>query len=126
LAAFIVTLHVPVPVQAPLHPMNVQPALGVAASVTSVPLGYVAEHVAPQLITGDPGDVLTTVPCPFFITVSVKDEGGGPLRLNVAVTDLAASIVTVQLPAPAQAPLQPVKVESALGAAVSVTMVPLE
>ena len=38
-AASIVTLHVPVPVQAPLQPAKIQPALGVAARITTVPLG---------------------------------------------------------------------------------------
>src|SRR5207253_2271241 len=50
----------------------------------------------------------------------------GPLlRLNVAVTDLAAVIVTEQVPVPTQAPLQPAKVEPAAAAAVRVTTVPL-
>jgi hypothetical protein len=38
-AAFIVTAHVPVPVQAPLHPVNAEPDAGVAVNVTTVPLG---------------------------------------------------------------------------------------
>src|SRR2546426_12563673 len=45
---------------------------------------------------------------------------------KVAVTVGAALIVTMQVPVPAQPPpLQPVKVEPATGAAVSVTEVPL-
>ena len=56
------------------------------------------------------GDKLTTGPLP---------------RLNVAVTDLAALIVTEQLPVPVQAPLQPAKVEPAAAVAVRVTTVPL-
>jgi hypothetical protein len=44
--------------------------------------------------------------------------------VNVAVTDLAALIVTTQLPVPLHAPLQPVKVEVPSGAAVNVTSVP--
>jgi hypothetical protein len=43
---------------------------------------------------------------------------------NVAVTDLAADIVTVQVPVPEQAPDQPVNMEPLAGAAVSVTLVP--
>ena len=46
--------------------------------------------------------------------------------MKVAVTVVAAESVTVQLPVPEQPPpLQPVKVEPAAGAAVSVTAVPL-
>jgi hypothetical protein len=36
-AAFIVTWQVPVPLHAPLHPANVDPSEGVAASVTTDP-----------------------------------------------------------------------------------------
>jgi hypothetical protein len=37
LLAFIETMHEPVPVQAPLHPTNVEPAFGAAINVTLVP-----------------------------------------------------------------------------------------
>ena len=53
---------------------------------------------------------------PSFVTESVRVTGA-----NVAVTDLAASIVTTQAPVPVQAPDQPVNVELAPGVAVSVT-----
>ncbi len=43
--------------------------------------------------------------------------------MNVAVTDFAVSIVTVHVPVPEHAPLQPVKVESDEELAVNVTMV---
>ena len=43
--------------------------------------------------------------------------------IKVAVTAVAAFIVRVQGPVPAQPPLQPVKVEPAAGAAVSETSV---
>jgi hypothetical protein len=36
-AAFIVTVQVPVPVQLPLQPVNVEPPAGVAVSVTCCP-----------------------------------------------------------------------------------------
>src|SRR2546425_8732198 len=50
---------------------------------------------------------------------------GGVMSVNVAVTVVAALRVTVQAPVPEQPPpLQPVKVEPAAGAAVSVTAVP--
>jgi hypothetical protein len=35
--ASIVTTHVPVPVHAPLHPLNAEPVAGMALSVTTVP-----------------------------------------------------------------------------------------
>ena len=46
-------------------------------------------------------------------------------RLNVAITNLAAVMVTEQVPVPTQAPLQPAKVEPAAAAAVRATTVPL-
>jgi hypothetical protein len=46
--------------------------------------------------------------------------------LNVAVTLLACVTVTVQVPVPLHAPLQPVKVDPVAGVAVNVTFVPLE
>jgi hypothetical protein len=119
LAAFIVTVHVPVPVHAPLQPVKVAPAAGVAVSVTAVPAANAAEQVVPQLM---PAGALVTMPdpAPARLTVSAKD-----CRVNVAVTELAAFIVTVHAPVPVHAPLQPVKVTPAAGVAVSVTAVPL-
>src|SRR2546422_11377199 len=56
----------------------------------------------------------------------VIDPAGGAVSVNVAVTVVAALSVTVQVPVPEHpAPLQPLKVEPAAGAAVKVTAVPL-
>src|SRR5213083_245721 len=120
-AAFSVTMQVPVPEQPPpLQPEKVEPAVGVAVKVTEVPLANAAAQVVPQAM---PAGALVTVPLPtpLELTVSVKDW-----IANVAVTEVAALIVTVQVPVPEQPPpLQPEKVEPATGAAVKVTAVPL-
>src|SRR2546422_6694706 len=55
----------------------------------------------------------------------VIDPAGGAVSVNVAVTVVAALRVTMQVPVPEQpAPLQPLKIAPAAGAAVSVTAVP--
>ena len=56
-----VTLQLPVPVQAPDQPANVELAFGTAVSVTIVPLVKLALHIAPQLI---PAGLLVIVPAP--------------------------------------------------------------
>src|SRR5437879_379890 len=119
-AALIVTLQAPVPVQLPLQPVKVEPAAGAAVKVTAVPLVNEAEQVAPQEIPA--GELVTVpLPAPDLVTVSAKDDW-----MKVAVTEVAAFIVTLQVPVPVQPPpLQPVKVEPAAGAAVSVTTVPV-
>src|SRR5437773_1471383 len=120
-AAFTVTMQVPVPEQPPpLQPEKVEPAVGVAVKVTAVPVANGAEHVAPQAM---PAGLLFTVPAPApaLVSVRVKD-----CTANVAVTEVAAFSVTMQVPVPEQPPpLQPEKVEPAVGVAVKVTAVPL-
>src|SRR3989344_270317 len=59
--AFIVTVHVPVPVHAPDHPANVESVFAAAVNVTLVPELYEAEQVVPQLI---PEGLLVTIPDP--------------------------------------------------------------
>ena len=107
-----------VPEHAPLHPANMDPEEGEAVSVTTVPLRKPEEQVLPQSIPAGL-DVTLPLPVPSLLTVSVG------ARVNVAVTVLAASMVTWQvLPVPAQAPLHPVKAEPAAAVAVRVTTVP--
>lgn len=114
---FAVTVNVQVPVpthEAPLQPVNVDPAAGVAVSVTVDPLLNGAEQAAPQLI---PAGLLAMVPEPVPATevVSVNwGVGGGP---KLAVTDWAALIVTEHDPVPEQAPPHPVKAEPVVGVA---------
>src|SRR5437667_5568961 len=120
-AAESVIMHEPVPEHPPpLQPVKVEPAAGVAVSVTTVPLAKLAVHVAPQVI---PTGELVTVPLPVPALLTVSAKVG---RAKVAVTVVAALRVTVQVPVPEQPPpLQPAKMEPAAGAAVSVTTVPL-
>jgi hypothetical protein len=87
-------------------------------SVTAVPGPKDCEQVAPQLM---PAGLLVTVPEPVPLLVTDSVTG---VAVNVAVTEVAALMVTAQVPVPEQAPLQPAKVEPAAGAAVSVTAVP--
>src|SRR5258708_27044595 len=49
-AAFIVTVHEPVPLQAPLQPAKADPLLPVGVSVTTVPRFKLALQLAPQLM----------------------------------------------------------------------------
>jgi hypothetical protein len=77
-AASMVTLHAPVPLQAPLQPANVEPVSGAAVKLTTVPFAKLAEHVAPQEIPA--GELATVpVPAPLFVTVRAKDVGGAPV-----------------------------------------------
>lgn len=64
-----VTLHAPVPLHPPDHPVNVDPALGVAVSVTAVPLAKLALHVWPQLM---PAGLLAIVPPPVPAAVTLS------------------------------------------------------
>jgi hypothetical protein len=124
LAAFIVTEQVPVPEQAPDQPAKVALALGVAVRVSTVPVVKPAEQVAPQVMPAGL-DVTVPLPEPLLVTDSVGLGGAVP-TLKVAVTDFTASMVTLQVPAPEQAPDQPAKVEPKSGVAVRVTKAPWE
>src|SRR5437016_6613702 len=109
-AALIVTLQAPVPVQLPLQPVKVEPAAGAAVKVTAVPLVNEAEQVAPQEIPA--GELVTVpLPAPDLVTVSAKDDW-----MKVAVTEVAAFTVTLEVPVRVQAtPPQPVTVAQAAG-----------
>src|SRR5271170_913359 len=115
-AAFMVTLHVPVPEQPPPdQPANEEPELASAVSVTSCPMLKLAPHVGWQAM---PAGVLITVPPPFPISPM---ESWGPPLLNAAVTLWLVLMVSTQVLVPEQSPAQPVKEEPELGVAVRVT-----
>jgi len=121
LARFVATVQVwPETVSQPVHPVNPDNRAGLAVSVTTTLLAYDAEHVDPQSIPAGL-DVTVPLPRPALLTVSVKYW-----RLKVAVTDLAAVTLTVQVVPDAESqPLHPPKREPLFGTAVSVTVVPL-
>ena len=103
------------PLQAPPKPENVNPAPGVAVSVTLVPPVKLAEQVEGQFI---PAGWLVTVPLPETETVNWAAAG-----VNVADTDCWPLITSWQL-MPLQAPPKPENVYPVPGEAVSVTVVP--
>lgn len=116
-AAVIVTTQAAVPVQAPLHPANVDPSDAVCVSVICVPLAKLAEQVFGQII---PDGALVTVPVPFPASATVSAKFVAVL-VKVAVTVRAAVSVNVQVPVPSHVEsVHPVKVEPAAGTAVNV------
>jgi hypothetical protein len=103
----------------PVQPTKFEFAPAVAVSVTEVPGSKLALQVCPQLM---PEGLLTTLPwpVPFRATVSTGEA------LKLAMTEVFCIKVTLQAPAPLQAPDHPAKKEFTAGEAVSVTWVPLE
>src|SRR5438094_7936356 len=96
-AALTVTVQVPVPTQPPpLQPAKVEPAAGAAVKVTAVPLANAAEQVAPQ---ETPAGALVTVPLPAPALLTVSAHA---LHAELPISEVAALIVTVQVPAPEQ------------------------
>jgi hypothetical protein len=122
-SALIVKVHKPVPVHEaepvpPDQPPKAEPVPALALMVTAVPGSYVLEHgYAEQLRPFVP--VTVPLPTPDLFIVKVY------WLLNVAVTFLTASIVTVHVPVPEHpSPNHPAKVEFAPAVAVRVTDVP--
>jgi hypothetical protein len=113
----ILTEQGPVPVQPPVQPVNDQPGVGDAVSVTVLSVGNIAEQVGPQLM---PPGWLVTVPLPLNVTASGNCEGR--TRTNVTLTSYVfpgsiGSIVHVSSPHEPK----PSKAEPGLAVAVSVT-----
>ena len=120
-AALMLTVHdEPETVSHPVHPLKNDPGCEVAVSVTTVPVAYVAEHPAPQLIP--PGLELTVPrPIPVLVTVSVKLNA-----VNVGTTDLDAFSVRLHVSLDAEShPLQLSNLDPATGDAVRVIDVPV-
>ena len=105
MAVSMLKTHWPVPLHAPSQPVKlVTASRGVAGSVTTPPI--LTAQVSPQSI---PAGSLVTVPVelPVLYTLS-----GYVTYVNVAVTLLAASIVTTHSPVPLHPePSQPVNAE---------------
>ena len=78
-AAFIVTVQLPVPVQAPLHPAKLEPGAALAARVTPVPPAKLALQVPGQLM---PAGVLATVPLPVPARLTVRGNVVTPVQLG--------------------------------------------
>jgi hypothetical protein len=104
---------------APLQPLNLSLLVaGTAVKVTIVFSLKAAEQVEPQLI---PAGLLEIVPLPVPDLETLRMY---VLRVNVAVTDLAASIRTRQVLVPEHSsPLQPVKDDPVAGVAVRTTVI---
>lgn len=117
LAALMVTVQAfAVPVQAPVQPVKLEPALGDTVKVTLEFKLKLAEQVEPQLM---PVGELVTVPEPVPVLVTVNSRTG--TKLAVAV--LATFVVTEQVVAvPVQAPDQPLNFEPDAAVAVKVTL----
>ena len=118
-AAFMVTTQVSaVPVQPPDQPLNTDPLLGAAVSVTLVLSLKLVLQKEPQMT---PAGLLVTGPLPVPALPTVKM---GPAWLKWALTPLAAVMLTTQVEVPLQAPDQPANTDPLLAVAVNVTLVP--
>ena len=120
---FVTRLQEFLPLQAPLHPVNVRPAAAVAFNVIELPLGYAALQVPLPLVQLITPSVLVTVPCPTSLTESVYCDAT-VAKLAVAVR--LPFTVTLQGLLPLQAPLHPENVQPVAAVALIVTEVPFE
>ena len=105
------------PPQAPLQPLKPAPVAGVAARETVVPTANLAEHVSPLL------PQLTAPPTPLTFPLPDTATRSSTTGENVAVTDLASPIRTMQVAAvPEHPPPQPVNVLPSAAVAVRSTL----
>lgn len=117
-----ITTQVPVPEQLlPVHPVNEDPFVGAALSVTVVPTVKVPVQEAAQLLM-PPGELVTVpLPVPAVVTVSVAVLGGG---LKPADTVCGPFITTTHGPVPLHPAVQPANVEPPVALALRVTELP--
>lgn len=99
-AASIVTAHAPVPVQAPVQPLNVNPADGVAVSVTVVPASKLEVQLVPQLM---PAGELETDPPAEEVTVKELVVGVVPLEPDGALLEVVGALAGSRQPLIAEA-----------------------
>src|SRR6185436_18233283 len=102
-AALMVTLQAPVPVQAPLQPVKVEPVAGAAVRLTAAPLVNEAEQVAPQEM---PAGVLVTVQVPVPVQppplqpVNVEPAEGAAVKVTmVPLVKAWAQVAPQEMPA---------------------------
>lgn len=112
------------------------PAASVALQVTvEIPIRKKLPEAGEQLTVGAGSTLsvaltlnVTTAPR-RLVAVVMREPGsdriGAVTSAKLAVTVVLAVRVTLQLPVPEQAPLQPVKLDPVSGVAVRVTVVPL-
>jgi hypothetical protein len=79
LAASIVAVQVPVPIHAPLHPVNIEVPSGAAVSATTVLESNNALQVEPQFMPVGV-ELIVPFPLPALLTERVKVTGAEPLR----------------------------------------------
>jgi hypothetical protein len=113
------TVHAPVPEQAPDQPAKLEFAAAAAERVMLVPWAKFAVQDCPQLM---PAGLLVITPVPGPVTETDKEALEGVEK--AAPTVMSPLTTTVHLPVPEHAPDQPENESFEAGAAVSVTEVP--
>src|SRR5579862_4386118 len=110
LAVVDVTVHVPVPLQAPDHPLKTYPVAGVAVRVMVATEAIVAVQVVPQFM---PAGLLVTVPRPdpAGVTVTCACEPTNPWQLvrnasmnNIAIAWIPQTTVLISQNTPVRGP----------------------